>query len=88
MNTSIPFAFASESPMPPSDTPLALPALKIALLLLTAISTHYSLTPPHTAAPKTILPNKTLFERGILWVTWCTKVRLPPPSSSDGPEWR
>lgn len=69
--------------VPPTDVALAPVALKIVLLLLTGISTHYSLTPPRTAAPKTILPNKTLFERGVLWVTWCSKVREPARRPAD-----
>ena len=50
------------------------PLCKIALLLLTGISCHYSLTPPHVAQAKTIVVRKTLFERAILWVTFCSKV--------------
>jgi len=71
MNTSSSPVFSY--PMSPTDVPLSSAPLKIVLLLLTGISVHYSLTPPHTAAPKTVVANKTLFERGILWVTWCSK---------------
>lgn len=49
-------------------------AVKIALLLATGVSCHYSLTPPHIAAPTTVVAKKTLFERGVQWVTFCSKV--------------
>jgi hypothetical protein len=58
------------------DVSLISPPLKIVLLLATGISVHFSLTPPHgRAPPKTVVSNKTLFERAVQWVTWCSKVR-------------
>ena len=57
------------------DIPLTSAPLKIALLLATGASVHFSLTPPHKAAPKTVVSNnKTFFERAVQWVTWCSKV--------------
>lgn len=51
-------------------------AVKIALLLATGVSCHYSLTPPHIAAPTTVVAKKTLFERGVQWVTFCSKTMV------------
>lgn len=66
----------------PGDTSLMTAALwKIALLTLTGISCHYSLTPPHVAKARTVVVNKTFFERTVQWFTFCSKVCAPCLSS-------
>ncbi|KAI0777975.1 hypothetical protein BC629DRAFT_1524449 [Irpex lacteus] len=59
--------------------------LKIALLLATGVSVHFSLTPPHKAAPKTVVVsnNRTFFERAVQWVTWCSKTMVCVMTLSD-----
>ena len=52
------------------------PLLKIAALLTTGWSVHRSLSPPNPPpAPKTCIDKRTLFERAIRHVTFCSKVR-------------
>ena len=72
--------YSGNTPEPPSPfntfhVALAPALLKISLLLLTGLSTHLSLSPPNPPAPKKqCVAKKTLFERCILWVTFCSKV--------------
>ena len=59
----------------PSDA--APPLVKIAALLATGYAVHRSLSPPNPPpAPKTCIDNRTLFERAIRHVTFCTKVSV------------
>ncbi len=77
-----------------------LPLLKISALLATGYAVHRALSPPNPPpAPKTCIDNRTLFERAIRHVTFCSKVRrasciiplsvarvhagFPPPASSQ-----
>ena len=49
---------------------------KICLLLLTGISSHISLSPPNAPVPsKQCFKAKSLFERCVRWITFCSKVR-------------
>ena len=55
----------------------ASPLVKIAALLATGYAVHRSLSPPNPPpAPKTCIDNRTLFERAIRHVTFCTKVSV------------
>ncbi|KAI1792203.1 hypothetical protein LXA43DRAFT_887760 [Ganoderma leucocontextum] len=57
----------------PADA--APPLIKIAALLVTGYAVHRSLSPPNPPpAPKTCIDNRTLFERAIRHVTFCTKM--------------
>ncbi|PIL27175.1 hypothetical protein GSI_10317 [Ganoderma sinense ZZ0214-1] len=57
----------------PADA--APPLVKIAALLATGYAVHWSLSPPNPPpAPKTCVDNRTLFERAIRHVTFCTKM--------------
>ncbi|PCH41999.1 hypothetical protein WOLCODRAFT_43150, partial [Wolfiporia cocos MD-104 SS10] len=50
---------------------------KIALVLITGIAVHVSLSPPNPPAPpKHILDRRTLFERCIRWVTFTSKTMV------------
>ncbi|EIW56073.1 uncharacterized protein TRAVEDRAFT_22436 [Trametes versicolor FP-101664 SS1] len=54
---------------------LLLPLLKIAALLATGYAVHRALSPPNPPpAPKTCIDNRTLFERAIRHVTFCSKM--------------
>ncbi|KAF7795478.1 hypothetical protein EIP86_006639, partial [Pleurotus ostreatoroseus] len=57
----------------PAPVSLTSASLKIALLLLNGVSGHLSLTPPRTAAPKTVVTRASLFERCVTWFTFCSK---------------
>ncbi|KAI0681714.1 hypothetical protein BC835DRAFT_1301943 [Cytidiella melzeri] len=60
--------------------------LKIALLLATGISVHYSLTPPHKAAPKTVVADKTLFERAtMVWMMVLSDILATYLAASHSP---
>lgn len=60
----------------PAASALLLPLLKIAALLATGYAVHRALSPPNPPpAPKTCIDNRTLFERAIRHVTFCSKVR-------------
>ena len=51
------------------------PLIKLAALLATGCAVHRSLSPPNPPAPpKTCIDNRTLFERAIRHVTFCSKV--------------
>ncbi|KAH9916746.1 uncharacterized protein BXZ73DRAFT_105724 [Epithele typhae] len=51
------------------------PLVKIAALLITGYSVHRSLSPPNPPpAPKTCIDKRTLFERAIRYVTYCSKM--------------
>ena len=55
------------------------PLTKVAALLATGYAVHRSLSPPNPPpAPKTCIDNRTLFERAIRHVTFCSKVSRPP----------
>lgn len=64
--------------MPLSVDPASAAALlKIGLLLVTGISVHLSLSPPNPPAPsKHIIDRRTLFERCVRWVTFCSKMMV------------
>ncbi|KAI0666390.1 hypothetical protein C8Q78DRAFT_1083008 [Trametes maxima] len=71
-----PFAvmLASLDPTGPLGSVL-LPLLKIAALLATGYAVHRALSPPNPPpAPKTCIDNRTLFERAIRHVTFCSKM--------------
>ncbi|KAI0644081.1 hypothetical protein C8Q79DRAFT_1105101 [Trametes meyenii] len=71
-----PFAvmLASLDPSGPIGSVL-LPLLKIAALLATGYTVHRALSPPNPPpAPKTCIDNRTLFERAIRHVTFCSKM--------------
>ncbi|KAI0654993.1 hypothetical protein C8Q70DRAFT_1084123 [Cubamyces menziesii] len=61
---------------PASSTGLVLlPALKITALLATGYAVDRALSPPNPPpAPKTCIDNRTLFERAIRHVTFCSKM--------------
>ena len=51
------------------------PFIKVAALLATGCAVHRSLSPPNPPAPpKTCIDNRTLYERAIRHVTFCSKV--------------
>lgn len=51
------------------------PVFKLTALLATGYAVHRSLSPPNPPpAPKTCIDNRTLFERAIRHVTFCSKV--------------
>lgn len=67
----------------PAASALLLPLLKIAALLATGYAVHRALSPPNPPpAPKTCIDNRTLFERAIRHVTFCSKVRRASPCLS------
>ncbi|OSD07654.1 ICMT-domain-containing protein [Trametes coccinea BRFM310] len=52
-----------------------LPLLKISALVATGYAVHRALSPPNPPpAPKTCIDNRTLFERAIRHVTFCSKM--------------
>ncbi|KAI8973149.1 hypothetical protein BD414DRAFT_499306 [Trametes punicea] len=52
-----------------------LPAIKIGALVATGYAVHRALSPPNPPpAPKTCIDNRTLFERAIRHVTFCSKM--------------
>ncbi|CDO73943.1 hypothetical protein BN946_scf185016.g100 [Trametes cinnabarina] len=55
-----------------------LPLIKISALLVTGYAVHRALSPPNPPpAPKACIDNRTLFERAIRHVTFCSKVSRP-----------
>lgn len=51
------------------------PLLKIAALLATGTAVHLSLSPPNPPAPpEQLLASKSIFERWVRYVTFCSKV--------------
>ncbi|KAH8079093.1 hypothetical protein BXZ70DRAFT_901785 [Cristinia sonorae] len=62
-----------------SNDTLVIPVVstRITLLLLTGVASHVSLSPPNAPAPpKECLHSRTLFERGVRWVTFCSKMMI------------
>ena len=56
--------------------------VKILALLVTGFSVHVSLSPPNPPAPPKLrlaASRKTLFERCVRWVTFCSKVSSSCP---------
>lgn len=62
---------------PSVDPSTAQALVKITALLVTGLSVHVSLSPPNPPAPPKLrlaAARKTLFERCVRWVTFCSKV--------------
>ncbi|KAH9940280.1 hypothetical protein B0H21DRAFT_710914 [Amylocystis lapponica] len=58
--------------------------LKIAALLTTGLSVHLALSPPNPPAPPTHrIVGRTLFERCVRWVTFCSKMMVWTATSCD-----
>ncbi|CCM01250.1 uncharacterized protein FIBRA_03299 [Fibroporia radiculosa] len=66
------------SPLHSVLDPTAAGALcKLALLLVTGVSVHVSLSPPNPPPPpKHLVAQRTLFERCVRWVTFCSKMMV------------
>ncbi|KAI0368487.1 hypothetical protein BV20DRAFT_969115 [Pilatotrama ljubarskyi] len=62
---------------------ILLPLVKIVALVATGYAVHRALSPPNPPpSPKTCIDNRTLFERAIRHVTFCSKVSVSDLSCS------